>query len=302
MYALTIALVLLAAVSFAAEPGPRHAAFLGVTVALAALTRAEALLLLVLLVPPLILWRPAAKLDGRGRLLAVTLGAAALVLAPWVVRNALTFSRHPVTVSNGTGFVIEISNCDQTYGLAPLRVPGHEATGDDAGAMLGYWAAECDRTPWVAGDETETGAAKLQTGLDYIRAHPGRFPVVLAARVGRIWDVWRPVQSRDVNAFLEGRGMGPTVAAMAMYYPLAVTAGGGLVVLRRRRQPLSPYLAIAAMTTLTAAVSFGITRYRVGADVALTVLAGVAIDAVLARTKADAAPEAAEPDPVAVTS
>jgi hypothetical protein len=37
------------------------------------------------------------------------------------------------------------------------------------------------------------------------------------------------------------------------------------------------------MATTTAAMSFGITRYRVGLDVGLTVLAGVAVDALWRR-------------------
>jgi hypothetical protein len=54
-------------------------------------------------------------------------------------------------------------------------------------------------------------------------------------------------------------------------------------------------VAVAVMTTLTAAVSFGITRYRVGADVALVVLAAVTLDAVVARRRARPATGAAEP-------
>src|SRR5690606_23555367 len=217
MYALTIGLVLWASVSYAADRSARNAAFVGAAVALAALTRAEAALLAVLLVGPLMLWAAEPWRD-RLRRAGVAVGVAALVLAPWLVRNTATFSRHTPTISNGAGFVIEISSCDQTFGLAPLTDgAGNPQPGAPADAMLGYWAAECDRTPWVAGDETETGAAKLRTGLDYTADHAGRFPVVLAARVGRIWDVWRPGQSRDLNATLEGRGLVPSTLAMAAY-------------------------------------------------------------------------------------
>ena len=55
--------------------------------------------------------------------------------------------------------------------------------------------------------------------------------------------------------------------------PLAIAGG---VVLWRRKVTVIPFVALAVSATLTAAVSFGITRYRVGADVGLIVLVGVA--------------------------
>jgi 4-amino-4-deoxy-L-arabinose transferase-like glycosyltransferase len=283
MYALTIALVLLASAAYAGDRSMRNAAFLGATVALAALARAEALLLVVLLIVPLVVWAGGPWRD-RSRRLVVAVGVSAVVLFPWIARNALTFSRHPVSISNGAGYVLEISNCDQSYGIDPFD-----------GKQLGYWDAACDRTEWVPGDESETAAVKQRTGLGYIADHRGRFPVVLAARVGRIWDIWRPLQNRDLNDYFEGRGLVPSTAALIMYYPLVVAAGAGLVVLRRRRQPLSPYVAIAVMSTLTAAVSFGITRYRVGADVALVLLAGVALDALVRRRHHRVGPEGTGP-------
>ena len=40
-------------------------------------------------------------------------------------------------------------------------------------------------------------------------------------------------------------------------------------------------IAIFAMVTITVAMAMGITRYRVGADVALAILGGVAVDALI---------------------
>jgi hypothetical protein len=69
----------------------------------------------------------------------------------------------------------------------------------------------------------------------------------------------------------------------------------GLAALRRRKLPISPYVAIAASVTLAAAMSFGITRYRAGADVALCVVAAIGIDHVVSTLRArhaGATPEA----------
>jgi hypothetical protein len=304
MYALVIALVLLCSYRFRDRFSTANALLLGGSVALAALTRAEAAFLAVLLVVPLALM--ARDHAWRTRLIrgGTALAAAAIVVAPWVIRNYLTFESHPITISNGSGFVLEISNCDQTYGLAaPTDADGNVQPGQDASTFLGYWAPQCDRTPWPAGDETVVEAAKAQTGTEYIRAHESRFPVVVAARVGRIWDVWRPQQSYDFNRFFENRKditiggesrgvtFSPVYVAMVMYYPMLLASLVALVILWRRRVTIIPFVAIFAMTTLTAAVSFGITRYRVGADVGLTILAAVAIDALWRRLRPGRAAE-----------
>jgi hypothetical protein len=201
------------------------------------------------------------------------------MLAPWVVRNLTTFEK-PTVMSSGAGFVLEISNCDQTYGLA---VPT-DAAGNVIGVAdtyLGYWSPQCDRTAWPAGDESVVEQAKRQTGLDYMKAHEAQIPKVLAARVGRIWDVWRPGQSYDFNVFFERRGQAPTRWGMIQYYAMLPFGVLGLVALWRRRVTIIPFVAIAISVTLTAAVSFGITRYRVGADVALCIAAAVGIDALV---------------------
>ena len=49
------------------------------------------------------------------------------------------------------------------------------------------------------------------------------------------------------------------------------------MVLRRRHVPILPFVAIALAITITAATSFGITRYRAPVDAMLPVLAGGAL-------------------------
>jgi hypothetical protein len=59
----------------------------------------------------------------------------------------------------------------------------------------------------------------------------------------------------------------------------------GLVVLRRRRVPILPFLAFAVSVTITAAMTFGITRYRAPVDALLPVLAGGAIVWIVERLR-----------------
>jgi hypothetical protein len=134
---------------------------------------------------------------------------------------------------------------------------------------------------------------KRAEGLKYVREHLDEFPKVVIARLARMWDLWRPHQSVELNDFFERRGHASSVAGLLMYYVLLPAAIVGAVVLYRRKVTLIPFIGVALTVCATAASSFGITRYRVGADVALCVLAGVAAAALVERLRRRPAPEAA---------
>src|SRR5204863_154152 len=79
------------------------------------------------------------------------------------------------------------------------------------------------------------------------------------------------------NGVFEGRGKWQSRLATIEYYPLLASSLVGLMLLRRRRVPILPFVAIAATITITAATTFGITRYRAPVDAMLPVLAGGAL-------------------------
>jgi len=64
--------------------------------------------------------------------------------------------------------------------------------------------------------------------------------------------------------------------------PLAIV---GLVLLRRRGEPILPMLALAAMVTITGVIFYDALRFRVPADVAIVVCAAVAVDASWSRLR-----------------
>jgi hypothetical protein len=72
-------------------------------------------------------------------------------------------------------------------------------------------------------------------------------------------------------------------AGYLMYWLLVPAAVLGVVVLRRRRVTLVPLVALIGAVTAGAAASYGFTRFRASAEVAIVLLAAVAIDAVLRR-------------------
>ena len=78
--------------------------------------------------------------------------------------------------------------------------------------------------------------------------HKSRVPVVVAARVGRIWDVYRPFQNVELNdRSANGAVHVASWAVLIGYWLVLPFAIGGLVVLRRRRIPIFPFLAIVAV-------------------------------------------------------
>jgi 4-amino-4-deoxy-L-arabinose transferase-like glycosyltransferase len=266
LFALTIAVVVLAALRLRRTGSTADAAVLGAAISLAALTRGEAVLLFPLLVLPLVLWL---RREDRLRSLAIVFVVGGLVLAPWTVRNLLRFERMVPISTNGEE-VLAYANCDEAY----------------HGDFLGFWVFDCKR-PVTEGDESEQAAEWRRQGLDYARDHLGRVPVVVAARVGRVFDVFRPLQNTRFST-IEGRDLNVNrwgLAGWALVVPLAVA---GAVVARRRSVPLLPFAAPVLMVAVTAAYAYGVVRFRVPAEVVALALAGVAIDALLPRRRAAA--------------
>jgi 4-amino-4-deoxy-L-arabinose transferase-like glycosyltransferase len=262
-YVLTSALMVLWALRFWKRPTVGNAALMGAGIALATLTRAEAALLFPLLALPFALARKHGSWRIRARYLVASFGVGALLMAPWIGYNLTRFER-PVVMSNGIGSVLMVANCDQTY----------------SGALFGYWSIYCAAgLENLKGDESEKEVVWRRRGLDYIKDHRDRYAIVTGARVARMWGIWTPsriTQGIKFDARLEGRGMWQSQLATDQYFLLLPFAIAGLVVLRRRRVPILPFLAIAGTITFTAATTFGITRYRAPVDAMLPVLAGVA--------------------------
>jgi hypothetical protein len=263
LYGPLIAGAMLAALRFSKAPGWRPAAALGVLVGLAALTRGEAVMLVVLLLIPLAL-TARVSVARRLQLSGVMLLATALVIAPWTARNLSRF-KDPVLISTNSNATFAGANCAATY----------------HGESLGLWRLDCyGGAP--PGDESQQATVYWRRGLDYASDHAERLPVVLAARLGRAWDLYRPRQMIGYE-FLEGRSRWASRLGLLLYYPTLLLAAYGAVVLRRRRVPLLPLLAFPLLVCAVALVYYGLTRFRFAAEPALIVLAAVAVAQLLAR-------------------
>jgi hypothetical protein len=258
LYAPLIAFTLLRAYRVLDRPTLGRAAVLGALVGAAALTRTEALLLLVLLAVPLATLLPR---GARLRTLAACCAACGIVLAPWVVRNWATFDT-PL-LSTNSGSLLYGANCDAAY----------------YSGLIGTWPcypSAVERT----GDEADVAARLRRTGVDYAQDHAGRVPAVVGVRVLRAWDLWSPRSATRLEASIADRDLTAHRLGVLAYWLLLPLAAAGAFVIRRRGQPLRLLLAPLALVTIVAALGYGTTRFRVPAEVSLVVLAALALASV----------------------
>jgi len=257
---LAVALAILLAYRFGRTPTWANAAWVGAACGLAMLARAELGLLLPVMVLPVALFL---RDFGVGKRLLLVLMAgftAFLVTSPWLVANLTRFDE-PVLFSTNDGLTLCGANMDRTY----------------YGSGTGLWALDCISYPVPKGDRSVTSNALRKDGLRYVRDHLGRLPVVVAARIGRVWSIYAPGQMADYNRN-EGRPVWASWLAFASFWVLVPFAVGGGVLLRRRKVPITPLVAQFVIVTITAAAIYGLVRFRVPAEVSLVVLAAVAFD------------------------
>jgi 4-amino-4-deoxy-L-arabinose transferase-like glycosyltransferase len=259
---LVAALVLLCAYQFVDTPDFRRAIHLGLACGAAALTRTELALLFPLLVLPLALFARSRTMGDRWKLAVVSGLVGAIAILPWVTFNMVRFEE-PVLLSTGIGNTLAYGSCDATY----------------SGRLIGYYDT-CFNGPYPENvDESQRDAAPRKYALDYIKDHTSRIPLVVAARVGRLWGAFKPGQTTAFDWWIEGRGRVPSWISLFAYYAMVPFAVGGLVVMRRLRRSLLPILVPAVIATFAAATTFGITRYRAPAEVGLVVAAAVGLHA-----------------------
>jgi len=232
----------------------------GVASGLAMLSRSEVGLMLPLVVIPTALLLRGVSWRLRVLLAGVALAAAAATVAPWVVYNLSRFDR-PVLLSHGDGGVLLGANCDSTY----------------SGPLIGFWNGLCGAVDQPLEPSVES-ATNRAAAFRYIGDHLDRAPIVAAARLGRIWGVYRPFQMADI-AQAEGRPVLASRIGVGVSWVLVPLACWGAVILRRHRTLLVPLAAPFVIVSLAAVAFYGLLRFRVPAEVSLVVLAAVALDA-----------------------
>lgn len=276
---------LLAATGVRARPTWQRAAVLGALISLAALTRGEGLSLIVLLaIPVAILSRP--TWAGRLKLWGAALAACLVVLAPWTIFNLTRFD-DPVLISTNSNGLFVGANCHETY----------------YGELIGAWRFQCYTPRRPGEDEAQYFQRQRHIGIEYALDHTSRWPAVVAARLGRVLDVYRFDQSVFFNS-AEGRPAQWASRAIRAYWVVGALALIGIVLLWRRRDRVALVVlgAPIVMVLLVGIVTYGGTRFRYAAEPSLVVLAAVTLLAAgervarrVARKGARTAPAASPP-------
>jgi len=269
------------------RPTLRLAFALGVVCGVAALARAELVLLAPLLGLPLVWSFRAQAWSYRIKVIGVIAVGTALLIGPWVAYNFNRFDE-PTFLSTNDGTAMLASNCDNVF------------WGPSTGLT---YLDGCIPKQAPPGDQSVVSRIYRERAIDYVSLRKKRAAVVVMARIGRDWGVFRPVDMLSWNE-AEGRPSWITGLGLYFYYPLLALAIAGIVVLKRRRTRQWPLLIPPVIVTLGALLAYGQTRFRVPAEPTIVVLAAVSLTAISQRwwpergEPATAAPDqdAVEPD------
>ena len=273
LYLTVVAGAILASLVHLAKRTPFSAAVVGATVGVAALTRSEAALTLVLLAPILVLLR-GISWKARGRLAAGFAIGAVLVMGPWVARNTLVFGT-PVLSTNG-GVTLAGANCDRTYS-------GPNQGGFDLRCALtatvnGWGRAGADGERDL---EIRTDTVLREDAFLYMRDHPRAAAETSVMRVLRTWTPVRlDAQVRIDTA--EGRLPRWQTVGRWMYGALMVPAVIGAIALFRSHRRRAAVLGVfVVQVTVTVALVYGSARMRAAAEPSIALFAAVGVATVL---------------------
>jgi hypothetical protein len=263
-----VAVVIVAAYRCWDDTRPATMAWLGVALGLAALSRSELVLLGPLIAVPLF-WFRRRNVRQAAASVALVSVVAIVVVSPWVLHNLARFD-HVVLLSDQSGQTMAASWCNDTF----------------YGNTLGYKSYRCLQASLEEDNPSESWTS-------YGRDHIKRVPLVMTARVLRVWGLFRPAQQVDLETTFFGIERPATWAGLAMSWVMLALAPVGALRLRRVGRPVFPLLAPIVVVTISVALTFGQFRYRAPAEPALVLL----VAGILARRQAPTSPRAPDEPP-----
>jgi hypothetical protein len=192
-------------------------------------------------------------------MLAMALGAA-IVLAPWVVRNRAVFGRTVLVATNGGSTFWGANN-------ALVARPG---------PRWGTWIStnfdgeRKQREVLSLPNEADRDQREWSLGMQFLRENPGTIPVLLA---GKLLRVLNPFPESANRLFVLGVAAGQAVLLPLSAAGLVLALQGASV--RRRLAPVFAHLLALLGTVL---VFYGSERFRTPCEPFMAVFAALAVD------------------------
>ena len=273
IYLVAVPLVILAALRAMERPTGWRFVVVGLTIAVATLVRSEAIILVVLLGVPLVLfcasgWKTALRVSG-----ALLAGVVVLV-GPWVLRNEIQLSTGSLSTQEGLTLVGSYN----TNAFSPHNVYFGNFDGvtadSTAAVVIKYTKPPGGARQW---NEVSLDHQLTHLGVQFARQHLSQLPRVVLAREVSTWGLTgRGLQ--QTAAIYGGRSAVWEQIGAVVYWVLAVFALLGAIVLGARSwKRLIVLLAPVAAVVINVAITYGSTRFRVMAEPSLAVLAAVGI-------------------------
>ncbi|HEY7105560.1 MAG TPA: hypothetical protein VH986_04105, partial [Acidimicrobiia bacterium] len=224
---------------------------------------------------------------GRRLALVVVSGLAALVvISPWVIFNVTRFSE-PALLSTNDGLTLcGANNHDSWYGKGTglWVISVNERTGKAVAGSSGACAVPQGTLTDAGIDASQLSNDLRADAFDFIGDHLDRLPVVVAVRIARVWSLYDPSYMAALNTGEGRESWASWIGTVAFWLAIPFTAAG-VVVLRNRRVPVTPLVAQFVLVTLTAALIYGLVRFRVPAEISIVVLSAVALDRLWERLR-----------------
>ena len=273
IYLVIIPVLLLLALRCIDRPGYWRFAAVGLMIGVATLTRSEAFTLVALIGVPLVLFASRSWKE-RGRFGLVLLAGFILVVGPWLVRNEANMGGFTLSTDGGTTLVGSYSPATFSPNSTLYGSFDSLTQYGDTAVMFKYGRPPNHAKHWT---ELTLNNALGHIGTSYAEGHLRDLPGVVLAREGRLWGVYDSGSELAFDLSSDGDGVsGFQTAGQYLNWVLVPLAVCGTVLLyRRSRRQLVILIAPIVATALTAAVTFGSTRYRALSEPSIAPLAAV---------------------------
>ena len=279
IYLIVIALMLLLALRCLERPSTGRFAILGVVVALAMLTRSEAIDFVVFLGLPLLIFA-SVPWKMRGLCGLAFLAGVFLLAGPWLIRNEVKVGG--AVLSDQQGGTLAGSYCNDTFDPAN---PAYGSFSGECAESVAAYVVKYERPPDPKTGWTEIALDRALTniGETYARHHLGQLPRVVLAREASAWGLGN--HSTQLNAAVaEGRNRTMEQLSYLLYWTSVPFVLVGGVVLGRASWRRFTILAVPILVVaINVGLAYGSTRFRVAAEPSLVVLTAVGISAVARR-------------------